>query len=264
VELIPIAGTALLLGALGSVHCAAMCGGIAGALSMARGGANDGRARLQHACYGAGRVTSYTVAGAFAGSLGLVLGSAIGPTGSRALRVLAALVLALLGFQLAGYGNALAPLERLGGAAWRRIAPLLSLDRKRTSVLTSLAVGAVWGWLPCGLVYSTLAWAGAAGDPVQAAVAMAAFGVGTLPSVWLVGVGAARFARIARARPVRGLAGAVVVATALWTLSGALLAGGGDRPSCHDEPAAARSVGSEVEHGVHGDAVFRDVLAVER
>jgi sulfite exporter TauE/SafE len=241
-SVMPLVGTAWVLGTLGSVHCVAMCGGIAGALSMARGDTAADRPWLHHACYGIGRIASYAVAGTFVGSIGFVLGGFIGPEGMLVLRVGAALLLVLLGLQLAGWFSALAPLERAGAALWRRAVPLAELDVRRTGVLRSLALGAAWGWLPCGLVYSTLAWAGASGDPAHAALVMAAFGAGTLPGVWLVGVGAARFSRVTRARGLRRLAGAMVIATALWTLAGALSVASGDRPSCHDESVAARKL----------------------
>lgn len=262
-DVIAFAGPALLIGALGSVHCVAMCGGIASALSMA-GGVSDDRAWLQHACYGIGRVASYSSAGAFAGSIGFVAGRALGPDGIFALRVAAAVLLVLLGFHLAGWWSALAPIERAGAFLWRRIAPSVRVAPGRSGLLRSLTIGAAWGWLPCGLVYSTLAWAGASGDPIQAAVAMAAFGVGTLPGVWFVGLGAARFAGITRAKSVRELAGVFVMATALWTFVGALTAASGDPTSCHDSSVVPRSPESEVEHGVDGNSILDDVLAIER
>jgi hypothetical protein len=271
--MIPTIGTALVLGAFGSVHCVAMCGGIAGALSMARDGVGGKKSGvwLRHACYGVGRVASYVVAGAFVGSLGLVLGSVLGAKGTLLLRAAAAVLLVLLGLQLGGWWSGLAHVERVGASLWRRIAPpLLPTRPDRASALASLGIGVVWGWLPCGLVYSTLAWAGASGNPIESSVAMGAFGLGTLPGVWLVGVGASPLARLTRERGVRELAGATVIAMAIWTVIAAAEAGRGGRPSCHDEPAAARPTVSaetgrlEVQHGVDRHTVFGDVLAVER
>jgi sulfite exporter TauE/SafE len=86
----------------------------------------------------------------------------------------------------------------------------------------ALALGLLWGWLPCGLVYSTLVWSVSAGGAWQGAALMLAFGLGTLPNLLLMGVAAGAIARLARDARVRQVAGGTVVLFGLWTLWTAL------------------------------------------
>ena len=143
------------IGALGSPHCVAMCGGIAGALAMAGPSGCGAPAPLaRQAAYNLGRVASYAIAGAVAGALGVALAQLLGPTGTLVLRALAALLLLALGLYLAGWWPGLARLERQGARLWRHIAPLAARLQPGRSLAGTLALGMLWGWLPCGLVYT--------------------------------------------------------------------------------------------------------------
>jgi len=227
----------LAVGFLGSVHCLAMCGGIAGALSVALPPERrtPGRLFLHHTCAGFGRVTSYAVAGALAGAVGLAFAASIGPGGSRLLRVLAAGLLLALGLSLGGWWHGLAAVEQLGARGWRRIVPLASTRQPARSLLAIFILGIVWGWLPCGLVYSTLAVASTTGDPVLGALTMVAFGLGTLPATTATGVLADRLARVVRGAHSRRVAGALMILFALWTLAGGVGFGhgGGSDAACN-------------------------------
>jgi sulfite exporter TauE/SafE len=234
-----MAATALTIGALGGVHCAAMCGGIAGALSLTLPPERRTPRTLwtHQICYGLGRVSSYAVAGVFFGSLGFVLADALGPAGAFGLRAVAAVLLVMIGLQLGGWWAGISALERLGARLWRWLAPTLGSDWQGTSLLRAVGVGAAWGWLPCGLVYSTLAWAAAAADPLDAGIAMLCFGLGTLPAVMLSGVAAARFSAFVRRDLSRKTAAAFVIALAIWTVFAA-------------RPLLARDAAT-CEHGSH-------------
>lgn len=167
---------ALVAGLVGSVHCFGMCGGIAGALGMAGGG----RASFALS-YSAGRIASYAVAGAIAGSIGAGLAAAagLGPW----LRLLMGLMLLLLGLQVALNLKLLAPLEAAGAQLWRRLAPLARRLVPPRHAGQALALGALWGWLPCGLVYGMLAAAAGTGSAIGGATFMAVFGLGTAPAM---------------------------------------------------------------------------------
>jgi uncharacterized protein len=167
---------ALLGGFIGSVHCLGMCGGIAGALGMA----GAGKASFAVA-YSAGRIASYMVAGAIAGAIGAGLAGAagLGPW----LRLLMGIVLVLLGLQVALNLKLLAPLEAAGANLWRRLAPLARRLVPPRHAGQALALGALWGWLPCGLVYGMLAAAAASGTALNGALFMAVFGLGTAPAM---------------------------------------------------------------------------------
>jgi len=86
-----------------------------------------------------------------------------------------------------------------------------------TTIAQALGLGLLWGWLPCGLVYSVLLIAAASADVATGASIMIAFGLGTMPAMIATGVGALQLARFAgRARLVAGL---LVVALGVLTLA---------------------------------------------
>lgn len=200
---------AFLVGMLGGVHCAGMCGGIVGALSL---GATPGHQWPLLLAYNLGRISSYTFAGALMGALGFFF-SGLLPVqfAQRALLTLAGLFLVLMGLYLGGWWNALARLERAGGMLWRRVEPLGRGLLPIRHVRQALLLGTLWGWLPCGLVYSALVWTVSSGGPVQGAVLMLAFGLGTLPNLLLMGVAAQQLNRWVRHPMVRRLAGLLVI-----------------------------------------------------
>lgn len=215
----PEFSAALLLGLFGSTHCLGMCGGIAGAFAFALG--PHCPAARRHALLllaSAGRIASYAAMGALLG--------AILPADHGWLRILAGALLLLMGLSLAGR-NLLAPLERAGQRLWRRTGEPLLRRIRFDSVPGALACGIAWGWLPCGLVYSTLAWAGSSGSATQAAGLMALFGIGTTPLVLAGGMLAARLSALLGRRGLRLLAGLCVCAFGIWTLAAAL---GGQGP----------------------------------
>jgi len=213
-------GTALLAGLLGSSHCVAMCGGIATALA---GGVPTSRSLrvalpLLHGC---GRIVSYGVAGALAATLGVAALRLLAVEHwSALLRLGSALVMVIIGLKitLAPPGRIawLRAPERLGALLWRRIAPVLGRRMPSALVPRALAVGLLWGWLPCGLVYSVLLAAATSGTPLRGALTMLAFGAGTLPA--LAGVGYLGGRRAGRALGGSAkLAGIAIVACGLWT-----------------------------------------------
>ncbi len=212
---------AFVVGLFGTVHCVAMCGGIAGALST--GLTSGARRRTAHmlACqlgYNAGRLASYAVAGALAGLFGRLLASAAGLELARVLlQGLAGVFMLLLGLYLTGWWPLLARLELLGAHLWRRIEPVGRRLLPIRSPLGALPLGLVWGWLPCGLVYSALALAAAGGGPVEGALVMLLFGLGTLPSMLAAGLLAARVRSIT-GPGMRVAAGVLVLVLGLASL----------------------------------------------
>jgi hypothetical protein len=114
----------------------------------------------------------------------------------------------------------------------------------------ALALGMLWGWLPCGLVYSALAFAVTAGDAWHGALLMAGFGLGTLPAMLATGLLAQRVTALGRVVASRRLAGAMLIACGVWTFaaSGAIatLRGVPAAAPCH-EAAGSGSSASEME-----------------
>ncbi len=180
-----------LTGLLGGVHCLGMCGGIVAALAMQQPGTAP---PLRHyLAYNLGRIASYAAAGALAGLLGsgsLLLQDML-PV-RQGLYAAANLLLIALGLYLAGLWQGVTVIERAGGLLWRHLQPLTGRFLPVRSSLQALALGALWGWLPCGLVYSVLIAALASGSAAKGALVMLAFGLGTLPNLLAMGLFAHR------------------------------------------------------------------------
>ncbi|MDD5363973.1 MAG: sulfite exporter TauE/SafE family protein [Gallionellaceae bacterium] len=210
--------TAFLAGLLGGAHCVGMCGGIVAAMSL-QGGK---RQPLPfHLGYNLGRVMSYTLAGTLAGLVGSAafLSERLLPV-QTGLYVLAQIVLILMGLYLAGLSRAVLWLERAGGGLWQRLQPVFGRLLPIRDFPGALAAGLVWGWLPCGLVYSVLVTALASGGPASGALLMLAFGLGTLPNLLAMGWAAERLRALAANRTVKLIAGLTVASLGVWGLIG--------------------------------------------
>ena len=210
-------GSAFVAGVLGSTHCVAMFGGLATALGTQRHGTPRARPLL----YQLGRVSSYGTAGAIVGALGAAAGFAFEASRwSEVLRLATAIIVVLIGLNMAlgsrSRGPWLRAPERWGARVWRRIAPLASRLPAQPA-LRALTLGMLWGWLPCGLVYSVLLAAAFAGSAWAGAATMTAFGLGTLPAMLGLSYASSRFGP-PRATLAR-LLGSVIVACGLWTAS---------------------------------------------
>lgn len=206
-----------LVGLLGGTHCVGMCGGIVGALSM------GGPPRLSlHLAYNLGRIASYGIAGALVGALGGLSLALSGQLPLRlALHVAASLMLVALGLYLIGITRALAFTERLGQNLWRRIQPLTRRFLPANTPARAFPLGLLWGWLPCGLVYSALATALTSGSALKGGLLMLAFGAGTLPNLLLAGLLLARLRGFVQQPWVRLVAGGLVAGFGCWGLYGA-------------------------------------------
>lgn len=217
--------TAFLVGLFGGVHCVGMCGGIVGILTAGLPrSANAGwlDALPYQLGYNLGRILGYMLAGALMGALGAALvQTASVHYGQRFLYAVAGLFMVLLGLYLADWWRGLERLERIGARIWRRIAPLGQRWLPVKSPFQAVAVGLVWAWIPCGLVYSVLIWAIASGSAWHGALWLLSFGLGTLPSLLGMGMLAGAAARYAERPLVRQAAGVLVILlglNALWSL----------------------------------------------
>ncbi|MDX1335068.1 MAG: sulfite exporter TauE/SafE family protein [Gammaproteobacteria bacterium] len=222
--------SAFFVGLFGGVHCVGMCGGIVGALSL--GGQQPGIKSQQNTllfllAYNMGRMGSYVLAGVLVGGLGWLAANMLAlHQAQRVLFVLAGLFMIAMGFYLAGWWRGLARIEQAGGVIWKRIEPLgRSMIPVRTPV-QALLLGMIWGWLPCGLVYSVLIWAVASGGAQEGGLLMLSFALGTLPNLLLMGVFAARLSRFVANPIVRNFAGSMVVLFGLLMLYRAVLGEG--------------------------------------
>lgn len=217
---------AFLAGLAGSVHCLAMCGGISGALSVRARvrGASPLRVAGQSAIHQLGRLTSYALAGALIGGAAGAMPAVLHNISLvLAMRALAGLVLIGAAIGVLSTWRPLATLERLGAVFWRHLAPFsrsIPANRRGGEFL----LGMLWGWLPCGMVYSMLMVAALSGGARRGATTMLCFGAGTLPAVFSAGMASAQILRVRHARGFKAVLGSLLllfgVATALapWTI----------------------------------------------
>jgi len=212
--------TAFVVGLLGGVHCLGMCGGVVGGLTFsldARIQTSPTRTFLFQLLYNLGRITSYAIIGAVFGLFGASLGTvaAFLPV-QQGLQLLAGGFMIALGLYLGGWWFGVAKVERLGQKIWQQLAPFA----KKMSVVKhyhqAWLYGLVWGWLPCGLIYSMLIMAMTSASAIGGASLMIAFGLGTLPNLLLMGVFAFYFTRISRMTWVKRFAGTTVIAMGVW------------------------------------------------
>ena len=178
--------SALLIGLAGGVHCVGMCGGIVGAFAYA---VPKNAVMLPYTlAYNLGRITSYTIAGSITGWAGYLFAQQISQ-GIVILQFVSGVFLFLLGLYVAGWWKGLSKIEKLGSKIWQAIRPWSKKLLPFKSPLHALPYGMIWGWLPCGLVYSVLTWSLASGSATQGAIIMAGFGLGTLPIMILMATG---------------------------------------------------------------------------
>jgi hypothetical protein len=199
-----------IVGLLGGVHCVGMCGGIVSALSFQAGQPMRGQL-LQHLAYNAGRILTYGIAGGIVGGIGQAGVFFAGRQLAPFHYLFANLMLIALGLYMMGITRFLAPFERAGGVLWQKIQPLSRRLLPARTPGQAFAVGIVWGWLPCGLVYSALATALTIGSVTGGMYAMLAFGLGTLPNLLLAGLMAARLRGFVNRPAVKYIGGMTVL-----------------------------------------------------
>ncbi|CCO46248.1 putative Cytochrome c assembly protein DsbD [Vibrio nigripulchritudo SOn1] len=207
---------ALIIGILGAGHCMGMCGGIASAVAV--GNPNSTRTLFITLFYNLGRLSSYAVTGA-------VIGGAVSSIAQFSdfnlaltyLRLVSAVFMVLLGLYIAKWWQGLLVVEKLGQGIWKFVSPAGQKLLPLRSPLHALPFGFVWGWLPCGLVYSTLTWAAVSGSALDGAVIMFSFGLGTLPAMLLVGMSAVKFQKWQRNETFRQCGAIILIAYGLYT-----------------------------------------------
>lgn len=178
--------SAFLVGLAGGVHCVGMCGGIVGAFTYA---IPKGATILPYTlAYNSGRILSYVMAGCLTGGLGYLFSKQL-HQGIVILQFISGLFLFFLGLYIAGWWQGLNKIEKLGLYIWQFIRPWSKKLLPFKSPLYALPYGMIWGWLPCGLVYSVLTWSLASGSSEKGALIMAGFGLGTLPIMLLMALG---------------------------------------------------------------------------
>jgi len=239
--------TTFLMGFFGSVHCIAMCGGIVGILSQQE--SNSSKKNIGYILsYNLGRVISYAAIGLLAGIIGqLSFASIESATLMTFSRVFTSAFMLAFGFYLLGWRNFLTLLEKLGQRLWKHISPLTKRLLPIKSLTHSFLLGLIWGWLPCGLVYSALAISLTSASPYTGTLAMLSFGLGTLPMLLSMGLASQRLGALKQSTSIRIIAGSVIIIFATLHLFSVNIMG-------HDmkHGQANHSVDhSQVDHSAH-------------
>jgi uncharacterized protein len=210
---------AFIAGIAGSAHCFAMCGGLAGALGMrARSTATNAHSAFTNALsYHFGRLSGYAMAGAICGLIGASLQAVLDLARVGAtLRIASGVLLILIALRMLLPWNPLRWLEALGARFWRSLQPFTLGTSQLTGHTHAIALGFLWGWLPCGLVYSMLLFAALSGNALNGAAILFAFGLGTLPSMLTSSVLASQVQRLLKSRWPRFASAALLLMFGAW------------------------------------------------
>ncbi len=230
---------AFLVGLLGGVHCFGMCGGIVAALSFNTPATNNSLSNIPVSGsspktssplnillgYNLGRILGYMIAGGIVGGMGSMAGYAMDALTLADIKqtrsmfsMIAALFMIALGLYLAGIWRGIAYLEKIGRHLWKYIEPVSRRFIPATHFYKALPLGLLWGWLPCGLVYTILIWTLSAGSAIEGALLMLAFGLGTLPNLLAMGLAAKKLSAWVKNIWVQRFAGGLIIALGLLML----------------------------------------------
>ena len=217
-------GAAFVVGLMGAGHCFGMCGGLVGALS-GQIPLDPRRNQLAQILtyqfsYNGGRIASYMLAGILCGALAGGIGVLFAIDNYLiVLRLFAGLMMILTGLYIAKLWFGLVKVEAIGKRVWKHIQPLAQKFVPMKSPLQAIFAGMLWGWLPCGLVYSMLTWAVASADPLQGGLIMAAFGLGTLPALIGAGVATKNLALWLQSKAIRIISGLALIGMGIQTIA---------------------------------------------
>ena len=209
--------TLFLLGFFGGTHCVGMCGGLSSAFALQLPPHLNRLGLI--VLLNLGRISSYVLIGLIVGLVGQI-GISLDDTRwlQNGLYIAANVLLLLLGLYLAGLSTAATQIERIGRPIWKRLNPILNRLLPIKSVPACFGVGMLWGWLPCGLVYSASLYALGSGNAVQGGLYMLAFALGTLPNLLAMGIFAVQLKTLLQRRAIRLCAGLLVAGWAVFRL----------------------------------------------
>ncbi|WP_394131695.1 sulfite exporter TauE/SafE family protein [Shewanella maritima] len=213
---------AFIVGLMGAAHCFGMCGGLIGAFSAnipnlpGNRLANQLRFLLS---YNLGRIVSYTVAGALIGGGAAALNHLfVLDNYLLYLRFFAGIMMIFTGLYIANLWMIIVHIEKLGNKLWQVLKPVANKLAPIKTSTQAIVAGMIWGWLPCGLVYSMLTWSVASGSALNGGAIMLAFGMGTLPALLSAGLAAKKLSEFVHKRTVRIISGLLIIAFGLQTI----------------------------------------------
>lgn len=212
--------SAILLGLASSLHCVGMCGGIVAlfASSMANAQTTLLQRSMLHLWFSLGRVFTYSLLGLAVGYFSYFLLNRFMPQWAPVLRIMTGIIIILFGLHLSGYFLPLNRLESLGKPLWRVLSPKLKQFLPINRWYKAASAGFIWGFLPCGMVYSTLLIAMTANSALDATLIMLGFGLGTIPMLLLSGLAVQHLQKIVRHRVVKVGLSAIVMSYGGWII----------------------------------------------
>ena len=213
---------AFLIGLFSTLHCFGMCGGLVGAMTMSLNPSirnSTSQLGFYTFSYNFGRITSYVIAGFLIGWFGQTLRDWLMPSeGIAIFRLMASLLIIAMGFYIAGWFPTFSNIEKIGTPLWKVLQPTGQRLLPVNSIWQAFLFGAVWGWLPCGLVYYVLLMAPAENGAMNAALFMLAFGMGTLTPMMAAGFLSGRLAPIRQSQKIRHVSGLLLIIMGLISL----------------------------------------------
>ena len=192
-----------------------MCGGLVGAMTMSLQPEirqKTSLLALYTFAYNSGRIISYMLAGLLIGWFGQSLRDFLMPeNGIGVLRLMASFLIIAMGFYMGGWFPQLAHIEKIGTPLWKILQPIGRKLLPVKNLWQAFLFGAVWGWLPCGLVYYVLLIAPANDGAINSALFMLIFGLGTLLPMMAAGFLTGRLAPIRQSQKIRYASGALLI-----------------------------------------------------
>jgi sulfite exporter TauE/SafE len=168
---------AFFTGLFGSLHCLVMCGPLVMAIPFQQG---MWLGLFQKIIYQGGRIATYALLGAVAGSVGSLFNVLGWQQGLSLITGIFLLALAISHFARSRW-------QPLNGFYNQLFNPLVkSLSKMLSKPYGSLFAGFLHGLIPCGMVYVAIAGSLNAGTALQGAEFMLYFGLGTMPMLLLV------------------------------------------------------------------------------
>jgi sulfite exporter TauE/SafE len=206
--------SAFFIGLLGTSHCLVMCGGISSALSMST---TNNRRLPKLLLFNGGRLISYGIAGFIVSSIGIWL-SLTHINTALILRSISGVLLIFMGLYVARWWAGLTYLEKGGQLLWKILQPLTKKMLPIKHYYQALCLGLLWGWLPCGLIYSTLSWVSTQPSSFSGALTMMSFGLGTLPGMMTLGALSIHIQTFIKNKHVRSISALLLITYGLWTI----------------------------------------------
>ncbi|MCB1712380.1 MAG: sulfite exporter TauE/SafE family protein [Candidatus Riesia sp.] len=207
--------TAFFIGILSTGHCMGMCGGIVAFLSMS--GNSSNKLRYQ-TLYNFGRITSYILIAVVINFIGSVVINLTGFYTLLIFKSVSNIVLVIIGCHISNLFYGIFYLERIFSGFWVILSNVIKTVQNYKTPLVPFIIGLFWGQVPCGLVYSTLIWTIGFGSTFKSALLMLCFGMGTLPSMFLLGYSSMRFKSLINNKFLKLLFGLLLIFFGLFNL----------------------------------------------